>query len=116
MDIILVLIGLAVFFIFLFKREILIQKKSAIYFTTICVILALIGIILLYFNIKIGINLTIPFVQYTLYRFSHFIFVKIYKREPKDTWWTMDLSLMTDGIYNFICVVFVFGFPLVWLF
>jgi|SRR5690554_23594 len=116
MDFILVLIGLAIFFIFLFKREILVQKKSALYVAAVCIILVLTGVILLHFDIKIGKILIIPFVQYVLYRFLYFIFIKIYKREPKDTWWTMDLSLMTDGIFNFICVLFAFGFPLIWLF
>lgn len=116
MDVILVIIGLSVFFVFLFKREVLEKTKSAIYIATLCAILFFAGIILFYFNIKIASTLMIPLVQFVLYRLFYFTFVKIYKRKPKDTWWSMDLSLMADGIFNFICVLLALGFPLVWLF
>jgi len=114
MDFILVLIGLAIFFIFLFKRETLVDKKALFSIVIVCVILFIIGYILQFLNIKNGQFLKMPLIQYTLYRFCYFIFVKIYKREPKDTWWTMDLSLMKDGIFNFIAGMVSFVLP--WIF
>ena|SRR5690554_293191 len=112
MDFILIMIGLSIFHIFLFKREILVQKQSSLYIAIACIILFVLGYILIYFDMKIGKALTMPFIQFVLYRFCHFIFVKIYKREPKNTWWSMDLSLMTDGVFNFLCALFAFGFPM----
>lgn len=109
MDFILIMVGLFILHIFLFKREILVQKQSAPYIGIACITLLALGFVLTYFNIKIGKALTIPFFQFISYRFCHFIFVKIYRREPKDTWWTMDLSLMIDGVFNFLCMLFAFG-------
>lgn len=112
MDFILIMIGLFILHIFLFKREILVQKQSALYIGIACISLLVLGYVLIYFDIKIGKALTIPFFQFFSYRFCHFIFVKIYKREPKDTWWSMDLSLMIDGIFNLLCMLFAFGLPM----
>ncbi len=53
------------------------------------------------------------FVQWTKQmKIFYKIFVSIYKREPKDTFWSMDLSLMKDGIFNFLYVISSLCIPL----
>ena len=110
--IILIFFGLSIFLVFLFKREFLVDKRFSVYFIIYCLVLGLLGLFLQNNNVKGGDILVLPLFQFIIYRFFYKIFVSIYKREPKDTFWSMDLSLMIDGIFNFLYVIFAFCFPL----
>ncbi len=103
--VILIFFGLSIFFIFLFKRELLVHKKFTTYFIIYCLILCILGLFLYYDSVKGGDILILPIFQFIIYRIFYKIFVSIYKREPKDTFWSMDLSLMKDGIFNFLYVI-----------
>lgn len=110
--VILIFFGLSIFFIFLFKRELLVDKKFTVYFIIYCLVLCILGLILRYNSVKGGDILILPIFQFIIYRFFYKIFVSIYRKEPKDTFWSMDISLMKDGIFNFLYVIFSFCFPL----
>lgn len=110
--IILIFFGLSIFFVFLFKREFLVDKRLTVYFIIYCLVLCILGLLLQYNNVKGGEILILPLFQFFIYRIFYKIFVSIYRREPKDTFWSMDLSLMKDGIFNFLYVISSLCIPL----
>lgn len=111
--IILVFLGLSIYGIFVMKREMLINKKITVYLIFYCLILFFIGILLHTYNVKGHSLLMLPIIHFVIYRICNFIFFKIYKKQPKNTYKSNDLKLMKDGIFNFLYFILAFTIPFV---
>ncbi|UUV22726.1 hypothetical protein [Paenimyroides aestuarii] len=116
MDFFLIFSGQIILYIFLFNRKILVDKKYQFIFLFACIVLFALGDILQNTNVKGGEALKIPLLQWGIYRIFYFIFVKLYKREPKDTFGSMDKTLMIDGVFNALFWFIAFILPLALVF
>lgn len=116
MNFFLVFFGQIVLYIFLFNRKILVDKKFQFIFLFICIALFVLGYTLQNTNVKGGEALKIPLLQWGIYRIFYYSFVKIYKREPKDTFWSMNKSLMIDGVFNTLFWFIAFILPAILVF
>lgn len=85
-------------YIFLFNRKILTAYSRVIF--VVCILCFITAYLLQHYNVKGGEALKIPLLHFILLKFFYSTFKYIYDREPKDSYWTMDKSLMTDGIFN----------------
>ena len=103
-DFIIVFIGLFIQFIFLFKRELLLDNQYKIWIWLISIVLFIIGYLLskLDINVKTLPCLMIPLLAYGIYRLEYSIFKYFFKAEPVDTFHSRDIKLMKSGIFNFI--------------
>lgn len=97
------IMGLFVQIIFLFKREWLFEKRSF----TLIFILSAASFVLSYIlmlnhigNPKIVRMLTIPLLAASMFYVVKRIFFKLHGRNLEDTFWSMDMSLMSDGVFN----------------
>lgn len=115
MTIVFTLIAISIHTIFLFKRELLFDKKS---FKTIMLIS--IGLVGLYITTKIiGYKskniemLNIPFLVLAIFFILSKCYNKLFKQNPADTFWTMDISLMKDGLFNFLFWVLGLVLPII---
>ena len=91
-----------VLYIFLFDRSILSKRKTSTGILVLTILCFVTGYILAYLEFKGGELLKVPLLQFLLYKAFYLIFIKIFKREPLDSFWTMDKKLMKDGIFNFL--------------
>ena len=90
--------------VFMYKREWLLSKKPFTILLAINLILLVVGYLLQYYSIgnpKMVIALKMPVLSQLLFIGLVTIFRKVYNRDPVDTFWTKDVSLMRDGIFNF---------------
>ena len=96
MELFFVLLGLNVQFIFLLKRELLFNKKSFLIILSFNLVLFFIGNIEFLRPLKIGIASQLIFTLLLL------MFKIVFKKNPVDTFWVVDTSLIKDGIFNFL--------------
>ena len=100
-----IILGMNTLIIFTFKREWLLKKNSFLVLLFINIILFAMGYLLeakLIENPKLVVALKMPLISQLLFICMLICFRKIYNRDPVDTFWTMDRSLMRDGIFNAI--------------
>ena len=105
MDFVFILLGINTLFVFLFKREWLLQKHSFFIMLICNFILCIFCYVLQYHSIgnpKLVVALKMPVISQVLFVIFVFVFRKLYDRNPVDTFWTMDSTLMKDGIFNFV--------------
>ena len=115
MDFIFILLGINIFGVFLFKREWLIRKKPFALLFTLNLLLFASGYLLQYLSIgnpAFVIALKIPIFSQLLFLGLLIIFYKIYNRDPVDGFWTMDVGLLRESMFNFIFVV-AFTIPVI---
>lgn len=115
MDFILVLIALYVHGIFIFNREWLYDKKKFITIGAISLLLFLVSHLLSSLDIgnpKFIPSLRIPLLALAVFFIMKSIFFHFYDRNPEDTFWSMDMSLMKDGIFNFLFWFFGIMIPM----
>jgi hypothetical protein len=99
MDFIFVLIGCGIHAVFLFKREWLFSKKD---------LSALISIALVLFALSFVLGgaatsfFKVPLISLVIFLGMRSLFFRLYGRNPRDSFWTMDAKLMKDGIFNFL--------------
>ncbi len=104
MTLIFTVISSIVLFIFLFRREILFNKKSYLTLLLCGAILSAFYLCITLLDVKIrNIQmLVIPLLQLLIF----FILSKVYKLlfgvNPVDTFWSNDMKLMKDGLFNFL--------------
>jgi hypothetical protein len=100
-----VLLGINTQIVFLYKREWLLEKIPFLILLVVNIVLLAAGYLLeakLIGNPKLVIALKMSLFSQLIFISMVFIFRKIYSRDPVDTFWTMDLKLMKDGIFNFV--------------
>src|SRR5690349_19774022 len=103
MDILFCFVGLNVHFFFLFKREFLFSKTGFVKITACNTCLFVVALILLsqgVGNANLIKLLTCPFVACIVFYCLKSVFYLLYKRNAVDTFWSMDISLFKDGIFN----------------
>lgn len=93
--------------IFMYKREWLFEMKSFSVIVMISVglfvlsyILLLNGIVTDFQDRNLVRGLTFPLQAAGIFYVLKLIFFRIYKRNAEDTFWSMDMSQMKDGIFN----------------
>jgi hypothetical protein len=94
--------GMNVFIIFMLQRSWLFNKKYFEYILVFNTLLFILGFIM---HLKYATALKIPLLHQLSFLILTAIFRKIYHRNPKDTYRSMDWKLMPDGIFNFIFVI-----------
>jgi len=105
MDFLFAIVGLFVQIIFLFKRELLFERRSFLLILLVSAIMFILSYILILNNIgnpNTVRMLTIPLLAAMVFYAIKYIFFKIYNRNPEDTFWSMDFGQMKDGIFNFL--------------
>lgn len=95
--------GSFVFFIFLFKRELLVKKDCFEIILGISVVLFLAGLVLHFADVgqySMSGALLSPLLSLGLFRLCRKAFIKYYKREPKDTFLNFEKELAGDRLFN----------------
>ena len=98
-------VGLSVQIIFAYRRDLLIRKKSFFILILINCFLFLMSYFLLKttaLNPRMVVLLRVPILALIIFQIMKTLYFKIFKSIPVDTIWTMDISLMSDGIFNFL--------------
>lgn len=104
-DFLIIPIGMAIQLIFLFKRELLTERKFEKWIWIGSAFIFIVGYYLANTygeSVKTLPILMMPIMAYGIFRIQLWIYMKLFKAEPVDTFYTMDLKLMRSGIFNFI--------------
>ncbi len=110
METLLFAIGGLVFAIGIFKRELLVERDSFRIILGISVALFLAGLLLNFMAARqypTSGALLCPLLSLGLYRFCRRVFVRRYKREPRDTWMDWRDGMGADRIFNILYFVAV---------
>lgn len=97
--------GMLVHGIFIFRRDILYKKTSFIIVLAFSLLLFCLSYAfqaLPLGNPKLVVLLKVPLLSLAIFFVMRRIFYRMYKKNPEDTFWFMDVSLMKDGIFNFL--------------
>jgi hypothetical protein len=97
--------GLFIQIVFMLKREWLLRKPSFLIILILTLVLLGISCVLIYAklgNPKIARLLAMPLPSFGTFVLMKYLFLKIYNRNPVDTFWSMDFREMPDGIFNFL--------------
>ena len=119
MNFIYIALGMTTLLVFLYKREWLLNKNSALALLGWNLVLFILGSLLFNFEVgnpKMVVALKMPLLAQVIFIVLVSIFRKIYKYDPVDTFWTMDTSLMKDGIFNFLFFSTAIIFPAILVF
>ncbi len=112
MNLVYVLLGMNVLIIFYFKRLWLLNRKSYFILLSINLLLFISGYIFQHYSIgdpRFLVLLKVPFPYQLLFLPMIWAYRKLFHSDPVDTFWSMDIKLMKDGLFNFLYVVlFVF--------
>lgn len=116
MNFVIIIVSLFINIVFIYNRELLFDKR---FFS----LMALVSLLL--FSLSFGLSaraignpkftpaLKIPFFALVVFFITKTIFFHLYQRNPEDTFWSMDLSLMRDGVFNFCFWLFGIMIPAV---
>ncbi len=107
-----IILGMNVFIIFMFQRPWLFNKKYFEYILAINTLLFVLGFVI---HLKYAAALKIPLLHQLSFLLLTAIFRKIYHRNPKDTYHSMDWKLLPDGIFNLIFVILLAVFVILFL-
>lgn len=105
LSLIAVLFGMSTIWVFLYKREWLLQKKPSLILLIVNFSFFVLAYIFDYWSIgnaRLIVFLKMGFLSQLIFLLLVSIFRKIYNRDPVDTFWAIDVKLMKDGIFNFI--------------
>ncbi len=119
MDFIYIILGMNTLIVFMYKRDWLLSRKPFTITLTVNFLLLILGYLLQYYSVgnpKMVVALKMPVLSQLLFIGLVTIFRKIYNRDPVDTFWTMDVSLMKDGIFNFFFWVVAIILPAILVF
>lgn len=114
MNFIIILVSLFVHIIFIYRRQWLFDKQPFNFITLTSLLLFGISYVLSRLDIgspKFIPALRIPLLTVGVFYIMKIIFFQVYQRNPKDTFWSMDLALMRDGIFNFMFWLFGIMIP-----
>jgi len=119
MDFIYIALGINTLVIFMYKREWLLKKQPFTILLICNLVLFILGYVMQYHsfgNPKLTVALKMPILSQLIFIGLVTIFRKIYNRDPVDTFWTMDISLMKDGIFNLFFWVIAIILPAILVF
>lgn len=109
-----VIISMSIALVFMFKIEWLYNKKTAIALLFYTIVLVVLSFLLKMFAIDQPKNialLTIPLISLLFFCLAAFVFKKIYKRNPENTFWESAPKPVEDVIFTIIFWVFGVGIP-----
>ena len=108
MDPLLISVGLLVFAIALFRRELLVERESFRLILGVSVLLFIAGLAL-HFNAAWRDSacgaLLVPLISLGFYRLCRRIFLWRFKREPRDTWFDWSPGMGADRVFNIVFFV-----------
>ena len=114
MTLVLVIIAMSVHAIFLFRREMLLDKKT--FKILVATSLVLVGLFYLTKGLEKEIRniqmLTVPFFALMVFLIMKTIYRMIFKEDAQDSFHSMDIGLMKDGIFNLLFWVIGLLFPM----
>lgn len=119
MSFIYIVIGMNTLVVFMYKRDWLLSRKPFMILFAINVLLLACGYLLQYYSIgnpKMVVALKMPVLSQLLFLGLVAVFRKVYSRDPIDTFWTMDVGLMKDGIFNLFFWVVAIILPAILVF
>jgi hypothetical protein len=98
------IVGISVHAIFIFKREILFERRTFRVLLLISLIIFSLFYLLRELTTPIkGLEmLLVPFLSLIVFWVMTSIYRRIFAEDAKDTYYSMDLKLMKDGIFNFL--------------
>jgi hypothetical protein len=105
MDFFFVLIGISIQGIFIIRRELLYEKKSSYTLLIVSLLFFILSYVLIQIHFgKPGIIvlLRVPMLTMLIFYLMKIGYFKLYQTDAKDTFWSMDVKLMKDGIFNFL--------------
>ncbi len=98
------IIGVSVHLIFLFKRELLFDQR-----TFKILLMVSFSLFLIFFLIRENSTpakgletLLVPFLALIVFWVMKNIYKGFFRQDAKDTFYSMDLKLMRDGVFNFL--------------
>jgi hypothetical protein len=115
MDLTLILFGLSIMWLFMFKIEWLFN--NAISFWSILIYsLLLFGLSFILLNVEYGNPkmvkvLKMPLISFVIFRGLYFLFKKIYKRNPENTFWVFQKKPVQDIIFTLLFWILGVGIP-----
>jgi len=119
MDFIYIILGMNTLIVFIYKRDWFLRRKPFLILLFVNFLLLILGYLLQYYSVgnhKMVVVLKMPMLSQLLFIGLVIIFRKVYNRDPVDTFWTMDVSLMKDGIFNFFFWVVAIILPVILIF
>ena len=105
MDIIFIFAGMFVNYIFLTKRERLVEKDSFMLILGVSIALFIVGVVLHFTDVgrfSAGGALLCPLVSLLLFRLFRKLFINWCKHEPRDTFNNWQSGLGEDRIFNIV--------------
>ena len=105
MDIFFVTISMSIHAIFIWRRKLLFEKRSFVILFGLSSIFFFLSYILLQLNIgnpKMIVLTRVPMLALIFFFLLRTAYFRIYNKNPVDTFWSMDIKLMKDGIFNFL--------------
>lgn len=118
MDFILVLVGLSIMWLFMFKIEWLFNSKSFMVIIIYDIILFIHSHILLHFQIgnpKIIPVLKMPLISSIVFFILYRAFKKLFNRDPENTFWTFSKRPIQDIIFTILFWLLGGGMPFILL-
>lgn len=100
--------------VFMYKRDWLLSRQPFTILLAVNFLLLILSYLLQYYSVgnpKMVVALKMPVLSQLLFIGLVTVFRKVYNRDPVDTFWTMDVSLMKDGIFNFFFWVLAIILP-----
>ena len=115
MDFILILFGLSITWLFMFKIEWLFGFGVPFWAILIYSIMIFgISFLLLemnYSNPKLVMSLRMPIISFAIFKILHVIFKRIYRRNPENTAWIFKKKPIQDILFSILFWILGVGFP-----
>jgi uncharacterized protein YacL len=118
MDLLFLILGLSNTIVYFYKEEWLFDKTKFIFYFYYTIILFFISILLneTYFNSKFVKFLMLPFFNILIFIFLFFIFKRLYKRNPQNTFWSYSKKPIQDVLFTIIYWIVGFLIPIILIF
>lgn len=115
MDFILILIGLSIAWLFMYRIEWLFGFGVSFWVVLIYTIL-LFGLSFLllelnYSNPKMVVALRMPIISFAIFKLLHILFMRIYKRNPENTAWVFTKKPIQDVLFSILFWLLGVGLP-----
>ncbi len=115
MDFVLILIGLSIMWLFMYKIEWLFGFGVS-FWVVLMYSIVLFGLSFLlleinYSNPRIVVFLRMPIISFAIFKMFHIIFKLIYKRNPENTAWVFKKKPIQDVLFSILFWFFGVGLP-----
>jgi len=115
MDFVLILIGLSIVWLFMYKIEWLfgfgVSFSIVLIYSILLFGLSFLLLEINYSNPKMVVLLRMPIISLTVFKIFHIIFKLIYKRNPENTVWAFKKKPIQDILFSLLFWFFGVGLP-----